>query len=567
VVPASSAFVSGETTSSRPFRLMFEQSPVPQALIPCCGSGVVANDAFARLFAMSPEALLATAPESLAVSSDRALIIADIARLRDGELSTLFAQRRFLRATGDVFDGRVVASMVRDTDGRAEYVFVTIEDVSAHVRAAEALARSEACARALIENSPDVIVVLYPDGKWKLNEQGVRLLGYESGVDLPDGMLSLVHPDDVPTAAAAAGEIVNGTRPASAPVELRLRAEDGTYRQFECVGQDLRADPYIGGVVITARDITARKLAEARLRAAEDRFMIAFEHAPLVLSILDLEGNLVDINPAGCATIGRTRAELIGRPADLHVHPDDRAWAIEATTRQLNGSTAPVEFRLINSTGDATPVLSRASLVEPSGTDEQPYVITLQVDITERKRLEAELEARAARDDLTGLYNRTSLHELLEHALHQRTSGQVAALFVDLDDFKRVNDGFGHDAGDHALAHVARRIRGNLREGDIAARVGGDEFVIACTVDDVADALRLGERLRLAIQNGFVYANQPIAITASIGIALAQPGDSTTTLLRRADTASYVAKRTGKDHSEVFTGEVLDALLPEAVAP
>ncbi len=480
-------------------------------------------------------------------------MLQDKARLEADDTGRYVTQRRYLRGDGEVFVGRVAAALLRDLNGGIEYLSITIEDVSAELRAAEALSVSEARARALIDNSPDIIAVLYPDGEWEASDQGTRLLGYPKGFDPPGGVLSLVHPDDVPAAAAALTDILAGTRASDTPIELRLRAADGAYRQFECVGQNLEEAAHIGGVVITARDITARKNAEARLRAAEQRFRVAFDHAPLAVSIVDLEGRIVDINSAGCAMLGRSRADLLGTFAELSVHPEDRGAAIERTTAQLGGAAAPVEFRLLSVSGQAISVLSHASLVEGSG-DEPPYVITLQTDISDRKHLEAELERRVTHDELTRLRNRASLDQHLEHALLRRASSSVAAIFLDLDDFKSVNDSFGHDAGDKLLAHIADRIRENLRAGDVAARVGGDEFIVVCDVTNREQALDVGERLRRAIQDGFHYVDQPIGVTASVGIALSKPGENAASLLRRADTATYVAKRAGKARTELAEG-------------
>jgi diguanylate cyclase (GGDEF)-like protein/PAS domain S-box-containing protein len=540
--------------AERRFRLMFEQSPVAQALVAPGRTGVVANAAFARMFGTTREALLETAPEMLVQPDDRPRMSEDRALLEAGEMSKLSTERRYVRADGDVFVGRTAACVLCDLDGSFEYLFVTLDDVTLQLRDSEALARSEARARALIDNSPDIIAILYPDGNWEASDQGTRLLGYPKGFDPPGGVFSLIHPEDIPDASAALAEILAGTRAPNAPIEVRLRAADGAYRQFECVGQDLGDDTHIRGVVITARDVTERKLTEAQLRAAEERFNIAFEHAPIAVSIIDLEGRIVDINAAGCEMLGYERAELIGTPAELTVHPDDRALAIQLTTAQLDGSSTPAEFRLLCSDGRVVPSLSHASLVVPTDENQQPYVISLQSDISDRKRLEEELERRASHDALTGLRNRPSLTQHLDYALRRRHRPRVAAMFIDLDDFKAVNDADGHDAGDDVLVHVADRITETLRAGDVAARLGGDEFVVVCDIDGGgAEALDIAERLRAAIAGPHETATTSTRpdITASIGVAISEPGDDSASLLRRADAAAYLAKRGGKARVEL----------------
>src|SRR5262249_13798881 len=125
----------------------------------------------------------------------------------------------------------------------------------------------------------------------------------------------------------------------------------------------------------------------------------------------------------------------------------------------------------------------------------------------------------------------------------------------DLDDFKIVNDSLGHQAGDQVLMHVANCVDEALREGDMAARGGGDEFVLVCHVAEPGHAVGIAERILRSISTGFAYAGTPIKVTASIGVALSREGDDAESLLRRADTAVYVAKRGGKNRVELFTGD------------
>lgn len=540
----------------RRYRLMFEQSSVAQALIDPQHKGLVANNAFARMFAMPREALLATAPEQLVHPEHAARMLQEIGVLEAGELQQAFGEMRFVRADGEEFVGRTTLTALRRLDGVLDYLYIAVEDVSLQLRAAQALARSQARARALVDNSPDIIAILYPDGEWEASDQGTRLLGYPKGFDPAGGVFSLIHPDDIESASSALAEVLTGVRAASVPIELRLRGADGSYRDFECVGQNLEHDPHIGGVVITARDISERKQAELKLRAAEERFRVAFEHAPMMVSIVDLNGVIVDINPIGCEMLGYSRAELVGLPAELSVHPDDRARAIELTTRQLDGDTGAAEFRLATAHGAEIFVLSRAQLVDVHDGREQPYVITLQADITDRKHLEHELQRRAAHDDLTGLWNRSSLIDHLERALNSRVLRPLALMFIDLDDFKSINDTLGHDAGDAVLRATAARITAIARAGDLAARWGGDEFIVACEqADSLPQVQAIADRLRAALTQAITYGVREICCDASIGVAFARLGDDTASLVDRADAATYAAKRAGKGRTVVAAAD------------
>jgi PAS domain S-box-containing protein len=147
-----------------PWRAMFEQSPVGQALFVPGTTGVIANDAFARLLGTSVESLLGVAPESLVHASDRAEMFRDRAQLEDGELRQVFAERRFVRSDGTLFSGRVATSLVRDRQRR--WLFITVEDVTLELQAARGLARTVRKARALIDDAPDdVVAVLHPGGR------------------------------------------------------------------------------------------------------------------------------------------------------------------------------------------------------------------------------------------------------------------------------------------------------------------------------------------------------------------------------------------------------------------
>jgi diguanylate cyclase (GGDEF)-like protein len=203
-------------------------------------------------------------------------------------------------------------------------------------------------------------------------------------------------------------------------------------------------------------------------------------------------------------------------------------------------------------------------------------VSDLRTTLRQRRALEQELERRALHDPLTGLANRGLFHDRLEHALARR-SGQVAVLFLDLDDFKTVNDALGHGAGDLVLRSVAEAIRGSIRPGDTAARLGGDEFAVL--LDEQTEAYEAGlvaERLLAAVRTPTIVAGHPHSIGTSIGISLGTAGSATAEeLMRQADIAMYVAKGKGKGgftvfeattHEPVLRGLELRADLEQAIA-
>ncbi len=176
-------------------------------------------------------------------------------------------------------------------------------------------------------------------------------------------------------------------------------------------------------------------------------------------------------------------------------------------------------------------------------------------DVTDRHHLVAQLAHHAFHDSLTGLANRALLRDRLDHALARahRTGSTVTVLFCDLDGFKLVNDTLGHDTGDLLLVEASRRLEQNLRSGDTAARVGGDEFAIVLDDGEVQDAEALAERILETLREPFVVDDRDIAVRASIGIADSRNEHlDADALLCRADIAMYVAKSRGRDRYEVF---------------
>jgi diguanylate cyclase (GGDEF)-like protein len=201
-----------------------------------------------------------------------------------------------------------------------------------------------------------------------------------------------------------------------------------------------------------------------------------------------------------------------------------------------------------------TAVLSLLVLVRLAG-----IVRMLDRDVKKRRALEAQLSYQAYHDPLTGLANRRRFVEQAETALAGRKrTGSIAALFLDLDDFKTVNDSLGHAAGDELLATVATRIRESLRSSDLGARLGGDEFgVLLMDITDIGFAQSVAERLLATIQAPLTISGVPVEVGASIGIAL-DTSDMTGVddLLGDADVAMYQAKAMGKGRHHTFTADL-----------
>ncbi|HEY0561012.1 MAG TPA: EAL domain-containing protein [Frankiaceae bacterium] len=320
------------------------------------------------------------------------------------------------------------------------------------------------------------------------------------------------------------------------------------------------ADPDFVPAEGAAEGLTARD-AERALRAGEARFRLAFDVAPIGMALIvarpDTPLRLTRVNRALCQLTGRAEAALVGSdPGDL-VHPDERAYTLRALQALADGTMSEYrgEHRWRCADGSDVWVLVGSGVArDEDGT--LTWILQAE-DITARKQAEAALVHQARHDQLTGMPNRAQLREHLTAALARRHPGgaprRVGILFIDLDNFKEINDALGHAAGDELLVHVARVLGECLDEGDLAARVGGDEFVLVC--QDVAatrDMVSVAGRVHAALGGELQLRDMPVEITASIGVALSRGGDPTPTeLLRDADAALYRAKAQGRARTEV----------------
>ena len=298
---------------------------------------------------------------------------------------------------------------------------------------------------------------------------------------------------------------------------------------------------------------------------ADSRYRMLVERVPAAVYIdvadpaVSDGGRLAYMSPQIQAIVGYSPDAFLADPElwPALIHPDDR----EATLAAYNAhwaTDAPLraDYRMIAQDGSVVWVHDEAySMTEATVAGDRRVSQGLLVDTTEQKRLEAQLLHDALHDPLTGLANRVLFADHVERALASRRRGRtkVALLFLDLDDFKVVNDTLGHRAGDRLLIEVARRLTEATRDGDIAARQGGDEFtVLLDRVHGVEDAVASAERLAASLRQPIELEGLNISITVSVGIALASDENGADDLLAHADAAMYAAKAQGKARHAVF---------------
>ena len=312
---------------------------------------------------------------------------------------------------------------------------------------------------------------------------------------------------------------------------------------------------------------TVGALAEATHDAelAATRLKVLVEHVPAAVYIDMADpavtdgGRLAYMSPQINGMLGVTPEELIADPElwPSFIHPDDRESAIAAyEAHWRTGVPLQAEYRMCTRDGREIWVRDEAFAMDDDTRSGRQVSQGLLVDITDRKRIEAQLLHDALHDPLTGLANRVLLRDHIERALARLARGreQVALMFVDLDDFKRVNDSYGHAAGDQILVAIADRLSAAVRAGDVVGRQSGDEFAVLLPgVRTVDEATATAERLLGELRRPIMLGARSVIVGGSIGIALASdPAAAADEVMIQADGAMYAAKAMGKDRFALF---------------
>ena len=549
--------------SERHFRALAETAS--DAIVSADGAGTIIfwNRAAERIFGWA-EAEALGQPLTLLMPAgqhaDHAAGLARVAAGGAGRLSGRVLELEGVRRSGEVFP--IDLAMTAYAVGDAICVTSIIRDATERTRAARALREQHALFAAVFEGTTDAMWVKDPDGVYQLiNPAGARMLGrtVDEVVGRPTEALF------TPASAAAvrardAAVLASGE---TRTEETASTSSDGVARAYVTTRAPRRdADGRVTGVIGISRDVTERRrLEEARARDA--RLALLTTQLPAALWAVDAGLRLTFASGAGLAAFGLAAVEVAGLPlADYLGAGESADAALAAVRRALAGQSAEYTARV------GAPDAARAYHTQVEPLRDSAGAITgalaLSIDVTERLRLEAELAHQAFHDALTGLANRALFHDRVTHALRRRAgrgaepgaAPDVAVLFVDLDDFKAVNDALGHPAGDALLREVAARLLGATRGSDTVARLGGDEFAVLLEGVPAGGAGPAVARAQAALRAPVVLGEGDGArawpARASVGVAHAQPGDTADDLLRNADTALYAAKGAGKDRHAVF---------------
>jgi diguanylate cyclase (GGDEF)-like protein/PAS domain S-box-containing protein len=351
-------------------------------------------------------------------------------------------------------------------------------------------------------------------------------------------------------------------------VEYRIIHADGDIRWVLERGTPLYNDRgELEGLEGFIQDITRRKQSEAATLAAETRYRSIFENAIEGIYQTSPSGQYLDFNPALARIYGYESAqELASGISDiqkqLYVDPNKRNEFV--TLMREQGSVQNFEAQVYRKNGEIIWISENARSVCNDEGNLLFYEGTVE-DVTERKNYERQIEYQATHDTLTGLPNRTLLADRLQQcmSLAERHHDKVAVAFVDLDQFKLINDSLGHHAGDQLLVSMAERLSNCVREYDTVVRLGGDEFVLLLTglnkVEDISQSMR---RVLEAVAQPCVIADREFVVSCSIGIGVyPDDGKDPNTLLKYADSAMYKAKQSGRNNFQFYTAELNKVLM------
>jgi len=418
----------------------------------------------------------------------------------------------------------------------------------------DAMADLEEQFRVTFERAPVGVAHVSFDGHWvHVNQRLCDILHYAREELENRNFGELTHPEDLAESTRLLMQVAQGEI-AEYDLQKRYIRKDGAVIWAHLTAALLRnRDGTPRFLVVVIEDITAHVAAEQQLRLAAKVFQRAGEG----VMITDADNLILTVNEAFTRITGYSQQDAVGKtpsmlnsgrqPPDFYRRlwvqiQNEGWWQGEIWNKRKNGEIYP-EWLTIN------------AVHEPDGS--LANYVAIFSDISAIKKSQQRLDYLASHDELTGLANRSVFQDRLGQAIaHARRDGQgLAVLFVDLDNFKTINDSLGHEAGDLLLQEVAKRLTEVVREADTLARLGGDEFgILLCEIENV-EASAVCHRVAEALAEGFSIVGRELFITTSIGISLfPDDGEDDGTLLKNADAALYRAKERGRNQFQYFAG-------------
>ena len=559
------------------FRAIFEQAAVGIAMVALDGTWLRFNARLCSILDRSPHALQGATFQDITHPDDLSLDLSHVQDLLDGHGDQYSMEKRYLRPDGSVVWANLTVALVRRS-GVPRYFVAAIDDISERKRTEAALAslradleqrvvdrtrdlqRSNDWLNAVLGNALNAFICVDARGhivEW--NRQAELTLGWSRQEALGREMSELIIPDRDRPAHDAGMARLQRTREAKVlgrRLELTAQCKDG--REIPCeVTINALPDGLAPGETLYfsfLHDISDRKRAEQALADSERRLRTIADNLPALIAYVDQDERYVFCNRTYQSWLGVDPGAAVGRPVSQVLGAASYAQRRDLLVRARQGET--VEFDIESTEDDQVRHLHLAYLPDVSASGEVVGVFALGTDITDAKLAQRHLIELARTDMLTGLANRRAFEDALAKTLarHKRAAFPLALAFLDIDNFKGINDTLGHGLGDEVLRTFALRLTSCMRSSDMVARLAGDEFVVLLEgVRHPHEAEVIARKVIRAISTRFELANElSLEVTTSLGVAfMAKQTLSPQDFVDAADKALYQAKAAGKNTYKV----------------
>ena len=540
------------------FSKLFAASPIPIVFSRLTdGRYVEANEACSTLFGYSRDAVIGKTTLELGVWPEPAQRQQLLEKLQtNGRVDNLEISMR--RNGGEEIDVLYSAQVIEYLGEPC--IVATIFDVTSRKHAEQERRLSDERFARIFSSNPDAIVISKLDsGVYvELNEAWTELSGYSRDELIGHGSLELnIWADPLQRGELRALLQANGRL---RDFEFRLRRKGGEIVDCLMTAEiiELHGEQCLLAILV---NVTERNRSTRRLRESERRFADVVDAAGEYVWEANVEGKYTYVSERIERVLGYSAEEVVGKDT-YHFMPPDEVVRLEHWFDNRPDPGTPIRnLEFISITKDGRQIWQQVSGVPIfNATGERIGFRGTGLDITERKLAEQRIEELATRDALTQLPNRRLLNDRLSQGIlaAQRSGGLIAALFVDLDRFKTINDSLGHAVGDDLLKSVADRLQQLMRKGDTLARIGGDEFVVVLEALRVAeDAGAVAQKIISVLSEPYLIEGKVLTTSASVGISVF-PGDAAdgSTLVRNADMAMYFAKEHGRRNYQFYSEQM-----------
>ncbi|MFC4403474.1 PAS domain S-box protein [Gracilibacillus xinjiangensis] len=459
------------------------------------------------------------------------------------------------RKDGGTFYSETILTPLYDQSDHIYLIVAAVKDVTDQIQAERELKqiwaelnKSKKRYESLFRNNPDAILSFdFNRVIMNSNPQMADLLNYTS-VELKGRQVSTIFDEH---SVEGFNQLLTDALNGETKVSRTLLRDKGN----KLIHVTVKLSPIVinhevEGIYAIFHDISAQLKSEQRLYESEERLKVIAENANDLITLLNHQGKIVYASPSHKRIVGFNEQEYVNKIFLYNTHPDDQENLNKIVTKSIkNGKPFTIETRHITNDEDyiwleskGTPVFDDLGLFK--------HMVVLSRDITVQKNNQKKLEFDAMHDHLTDLPNRRLFKLHLNKAINN--NNQLAVLMADIDDFKRINDSFGHDVGDAVIREFGKRMEQLLTERDIVARLGGDEFIMLVQGQTEKEVIHLAQEIKKRMDEDWKTIKDGLKVTASIGITMNQ-NSNPFEIMKQADLALYDSKKEGKDGFSIFS--------------